>query len=62
MRAARLHGAADALRRAMGSPVPTVERPAREASLASAEAGLGAERVAELLEEGSRTPPERLLS
>jgi predicted ATPase len=61
-RAARLHGAADALRRATGSRVPRVERPAREASLASAEAALGKQRVAELLEEGSRTPPERLLS
>ena len=40
-RAARLLGAAEALRRAIGSPMPLVERPASEAAARTARTALG---------------------
>jgi predicted ATPase/DNA-binding XRE family transcriptional regulator len=51
-RAARLLGAAEALRRAIGSPMPLVELPACEAAVRAARAALGEAAVAAAWAEG----------
>jgi predicted ATPase len=56
--AARLFGAADALRDAFGAPLATVERPAYEASLAALRAGLGEATFEAALRDGQNWPLE----
>jgi len=59
LRAARLLGAAAALREAMGAPLPPVERPEFERSVAAARALLGEEAFAAAWAEGQGMPLER---
>jgi predicted ATPase/DNA-binding SARP family transcriptional activator len=51
-RSARLFGAAEALREAIGAPVPTCERPTRERNVAAARAGCDAKAFAQAWSEG----------
>ncbi len=60
--AARLWGAADALRDAMGAPMATVERPAYEQAMAAARLKLGEKVFAAAWAEGRNMSPEQALS
>ncbi len=59
--AARLWGAAEALREAIGAPIPPVERPAYESSVAAARAQLGEKPFAAAWDEGRLMTPEQAL-
>jgi predicted ATPase/transcriptional regulator with XRE-family HTH domain len=61
-RAARLYGAAAALRRAIGAPLPLRERPGRERALDVLRTQLGAERVAEAWADGEALALDRAIS
>src|SRR5205807_3394915 len=60
--AARLWGAADALRNAMGAPMATVERPDYEQAVATARLKLGEKVFAAAWAEGRNMSPEQALS
>jgi len=59
--AARLWGAAEALRETTGAPIPPVERPAYESSVAAARAQLGEKPFAAAWAEGRLMTPEQAL-
>jgi predicted ATPase len=61
-RAARLLGAAEALRRRMGTPLPADERAAHERDLARARARLGEASFAEAWAEGQGLTPEQAVA
>jgi hypothetical protein len=61
-RAARLFGAADALRERIGAPRPPVEQPEYERQIAALRAVLGEPAWAVALAEGRALPPERAIS
>lgn len=61
-RAARLWGAAEALRDAMGTPLPLVDRPIYERSVAAARASLGEKAFAAAWAEGRTMTPEQALA
>lgn len=60
-RAARLFGAADALREAIGVPVPPVDRAGYEGPRRSARVALGEERFAQIWAEGRALTPEQAI-
>jgi predicted ATPase/class 3 adenylate cyclase/DNA-binding CsgD family transcriptional regulator len=60
--AARLWGAAESLREAIGAPLPPVERPAYESSVSAARAHLGEKFFASAWDEGHTMTPEQALA
>ena len=60
--AIHLWGAAEALREAIGAPIPPVERPAYESSVAAARAQLGEKPFAAAWAEGRLMTPEQALA
>jgi len=60
--AARLWGAAEALRETIGAPIPPVERPAYESSVTAARAQLGEKPFATAWAEGRLMTPEQALA
>jgi tetratricopeptide (TPR) repeat protein len=60
--AARLWGAAETLRETIGAPIPPVERPAYESSVAAARAQLGEKPFATAWAEGHLMTPEQALA
>ena len=60
--ATRLWGAAEALREAIGAPLPPVDRPAYESSVAAARAHLGERAFAAAWAEGRMMTPEQVLA
>jgi predicted ATPase/DNA-binding XRE family transcriptional regulator len=61
-RAARLWGAATALREALGAPLEVTDRADQECAVAAARASLGAGRLAALWAEGRMLTPERAIA
>ncbi len=61
-RAARLWGAAEALREAMGTPIPPVYRADYERSVAAARTKLGEQAFASAWAEGRTMTPEQVLA
>lgn len=61
-RAGRLLGAAAALRAAMGTPIPPVNRPRHERDMAAARAALGAETFERLADEGRAMTAKQAVS
>jgi DNA-binding CsgD family transcriptional regulator len=61
-RAARLWGAAEALREAIGAPIPPIERAAYERSVTAARAQLGEKTFAAIWAEGHIMTPEEALT
>jgi predicted ATPase/class 3 adenylate cyclase len=60
--AARLWGAAEAIRETIGAPIPPVERPAYESSVTAARAQLGEKLFATAWAEGRLMTPEQALA
>jgi predicted ATPase/class 3 adenylate cyclase/DNA-binding CsgD family transcriptional regulator len=60
--AGRIWGAAEALREAMGTPIPPVERASYERSVAAARAQLGEQALAAAWAEGRTMSPEQTLA
>lgn len=62
MRATRLWGAAEALREAMGMPLPPIEKPGYERSVAAARIQLGGQTFTAIWAEGRTMIPEEVLA
>jgi len=61
-RAARLLGAADALREVIGAPVPPCERADHDRAVATVRAGMGEKEFAEARAEGQMLSPQQILA